>query len=277
MYTFINTHYKRRSFWSIYDRIKEIMQKVEVYISTAEPDSSQVKRLSNIFRSKLFELNVIIIPNSSVVLSSKFDLESYRLFEILKKSSDNCYTIFLKDNSITNVDKNGINLIVNSILGQTDWDLCYLSFWLDRCDLYGRNGFEPIKIPKLNSEIVKTSSPNGIQALMFSPHGKKVVLGVEKMKNGHFFIPRSSASNSFREQIEKGAINALAVLPTIFSFDVLQSNSVSDLAKLSVCRRPIANLDSSSIPGVTPIFWFIVLVVIIILILYSMYYLSRKK
>nr|QBK89556.1 MAG: glycosyltransferase family 25 [Pithovirus LCPAC001] len=253
------------------------MQKVEVYISTAEPESLRVKDLSVLFKSSLFNVHITTIPNSSVVLNSNFDIESYRLFELLKKSPKKSYVLILKDNSITTSSSHNLDTIVKSIITENNWDLCYLSFWLDRCDLYGRNHFNPIKIPGINSYLTKSSSPNGIQALMFSPNGKNIALGIIKMRNGQFFTPHSSASNSFRENIEKGAINALVVLPTVFSYDILQSKSVSDLAKLSMCRRPNVVVNSTNIPGTTPLFWYIAIIVITVLILLSIYYLSLKK
>ena len=46
------------------------------------------------------------------------------------------------------------------------------------------------------------------------------------------------------EQIECDNIKALCVTPNLFSFDVSESNSVTDLAKMSVCRRPEQNMES---------------------------------
>lgn len=255
------------------------MMKIQVFISSPEP--SRAQNLAQLFDTKLFEVEMISISSPSRIVRSNFDLEAYRVLEVLKKSDPDRSCLYLKDNNVSNSSKKAISRITKAILKKSNWDLAYYTYWLDRCDLYGRNGFIPYQIPSTSSYLVKTSSPNGIQALMFSPHGKKIILGKEKMKNGQYLVINSSLSNSLRIAIEKGYISALAVVPTVFEFNQLLSKSVSDLAKSCACRRPnktgnTTTKQSGLLAELNPIFWFIGIVFLVILILWSLYYLGRR-
>ena len=157
--------------------------KVEVFIATVDCENNSLKEL---FDSKLFEVKTITINNPSTIVRSNFDLEAYRLLEIIKKSDPKKYCLYLKDNVITNTSKNNIRRITEAILAQCDWDLTYYGYWLDRCDLYTKSKFKPYLVPKTNSYLVRTFSPNGVQAILFSPKGKKILLGEAKMKNVDF-------------------------------------------------------------------------------------------
>lgn len=252
---------------------------IEVYISTTEPD--KCSQLIRLFRSDLFKVETITIPHPPGIVRSNFDLEAYIIIKILKKSDPNKICFIVKDNSLTTASKNTINRLSRFILEQKYWDLVYWGYWLDRCDLYGRNGFIPEAIPETNSYLVKTSSPNGLQAVMFSPEGKKVILGQRKMKNGCNFVINSSLSNSLRFNIEKQHLSALCITPRVFEFNPLLAESVSDLAKSCACRRPEKSKkynknNSGLFSELHPLFWFLAIVFLVALILWCLYYLGRR-
>ena len=254
------------------------MCQVQVCISTPDPD--RVSNLIDIFDKDLFEVKTVIIQNPSGIVRSNFDLEAHRLIEVLKKCDPKRPCLYIKDNSVSNISKKKLSRITQSILKQNNWDLAYYGYWLDRCDLYGRNNFIPYLIPKTNSYIVRTTSPNGLQAIMFSPKGRHIILGEKKMSNNKFFVLNTSISNSLKSNIENGNIKALAVTPRVFNYNVLLSSSVSDLAKMSACRRPQAKNNSSKsnfINEINPLFWFIGIVFLVVLILWSLYYLGKRS
>ena len=246
---------------------------VEVFILTRDHNSKRSKELSQLFRNDLFVVQNLKISNSDFQ-KTHLSRDDYGVLKILKKSDWAKPTIIIKDDSSTLVTSKSMTRIVKDILRQSGWDLCYLSKWLDRCDLYTGSK----KIAGLNANLVRTSSPHGLQAVVFSPRGKQVILGLSKMINDKYFDPENSLSDSLNKEIEKGAIIALAVTPNVFHYDVTTAKEVSDLAKTSECRKPSVTgaVEDGESPGTGPLFWFIATIIIVILVLWSLYHLGSS-
>ncbi len=245
---------------------------VEVFILTRDHNSKRSKELSCLFRNDLFVVRNLKISNL-VFQKTHLSRDDHGVLKILKKSDWAKPTIIIKDDSSTLVTSKSMTRIVKDILRQSGWDLCYLSKWLDRCDLYTGSK----KIAGLNANLVRTSSPHGLQAVVFSPRGKQVILGLSKMINREFFDLGGSLSDNLNKEIEKGAIIALAVTPNVFHYDVTTAREVSDLAKTSECRKPSATaVEEDESPGTGPLFWFIATIIIVILVLWSLYHLGTS-
>lgn len=151
---------------------------------------------------------------------------------------------------------------------KTQWDIFYLADWLDRCDLYK-------SYTRLNEliKIVKTISPNGIQALLFSPRGRDIVLGVRPMNNGQLFTPINfPLTQQLNANIELKNISAITTTPNFFNFNVLNAKVVPDLLKTCECREPEINKSV----GAIPFFWFIILSVIILTLAWYFYIMIGK-
>ena len=128
------------------------MTTVNVYIiSTAKPDqpggiSLQAKRLYDLFASPIFQTTILKLdttPNNIKTDYPGFDSDAknelYRFLLALKdgsKASSKDPILYITDTSITDADASTIQAIVTSLL-TNNWDICYLSKWLDSCDLYG--------------------------------------------------------------------------------------------------------------------------------------------
>ena len=211
----------------------------------------------------------------SVGVKSKSGLLSYRYLETLKKSNPKCYTLIVKSDSVTLVPAQTIRRILGEIVKETGWDVCYLCKWLDRCDLY-KNAKD------LGSgSLVKTLSPHGLQALVFSPQGKQRILGLEKLRTGGYFLSKGDLDSDLNRTISSGGLIALATTPNLFDYDVLLATKSSDLLKASECVRPTTNQTNLSSgpndPGTHPFVWFIAVILIVILVLWSLYHLSVSR
>ena len=253
--------------------------KVVVYILSSSLESDNIKLLEALFTDPIFLVKIINIPppvglNGNGSLTIYQAIEAYRVTTVLADAAANypdLDVIILKENSATNASADDVSVVVKTILEETGWDLCYLCRWLDRCDLY-RN---VRTIPGKTSVLTATKSPNGIQALMFSQSGRDIVIGAKPMKNGSQFPPIvNPLSTQLNEQIEMGNISAICVVPNLIEYNVLDATNVSDLAKLTDCRRPENNGDEG--PGVLPFVWFIVIVVGIILLAWAFWYIGPK-
>lgn len=138
------------------------------------------------------------------------------------------------------------------------WDIAYLADWLDKCELFE-------KVDKKSKDLikwVKTKSPNGTQALLWSPRGRDIVLGKKCMKNGNYFPPlHTTLSNQLNINIENGNLRALTTTPYFFFFDVNLAKTAYDLQKLCGCSE-VEEVVEETTPVVFTIF--VVLVTLVV-------------
>ena len=156
------------------------------------------------------------------------------------------------------------------------WDLFYLCKWLDRCDLYKKC------TEKKGINLVKTYSPLGIQALMFSPRGRDMTLGCIPLRpikdddchqDCEYFTPITlPLDEQLAFVIEDGQMKAIAATPNIFEFDITLAKLNTDLLKMAECRLEIEEVeDDEVLPGALPLIWFIIIFVGIILLAWIFY------
>ena len=143
------------------------------------------------------------------------------------------------------------------------WEVAYLADWLDRCDLFR-------KLSKSTdlTKWVKTFSPNGIQAQLWSPVGRDIVLGRTPMKSGNFFTPiNAPLSQKLNKNIELGNISAITTSPPFFYFDETLATLTTDLDKSCFCRQP----DSTSPNGAISFAVFAILASLLIVFAWFVY------
>ena len=251
-------------------------KKVQVYISASLQNSNNIKGLNRLFCRSYFDVHIKSIPVPSVPTNN---INSYRFMEIMKhsyKKTPESYVLYLKDNSVTSSNSETIKKVIKTAIKDKGWDLLYMCRWLDRCDLYNKMKDTHRDIPGTSIKLTRTISPNGIQSILFSPKGLKKLLGYTTMRNkGSLSI--KDLSNRLRLSIESGELYALATIPNIFSYNILDADSMSDLAKMVVCRRPVHIQHSHSNNNISPMIWFFVVVIVSIMILGALYYLGAKN
>lgn len=258
-----------------FSRSKKYTSKIQVYILTRDEKTKSYSAISSLFCRDYFDVYPTTLKGVH---------KSNLLIKTLSGALINKWVLYIKDNSITNADSDTVRDVIYKAIewhgnGQK-WDLFYLSKWLDRCDLYTKNHNLILRLH--NSWITQTHSPNGEQAILFSPGGVKRVLGLIKSENGKYI---SQKHGNITQEIENGSLVAVAITPNLFSFDVLNAKSISDLAKTSECRKPDAYHDTEnkmndskdSISKIlSPFAWFIVVVIIVVFILWVLYHLGAK-
>nr|QBK91148.1 MAG: glycosyltransferase family 25 [Pithovirus LCPAC202] len=247
---------------------------VIVYLLTDCPKRHKVQKLIRYFDSSpFFILKVTNLPpkakvNTNNGMTQEQAVEICRFDQVLTEASDeypNKYVIVIKDSSIATSTPESLERTIRKTIEFGEWDVCYLTRWLDLCNLYK----DPIKIKGSMKVIVRTLSPNGTQALLFSPEGRDIVIGRKKMKNGEHFTPiQIPLGSKLNQEISNKNLFALCTVPNEFEFDVFRTTKTSDLAKLSDCRRPESKDQG---PGAIPLLWFIVIVVAVILIAWALY------
>jgi hypothetical protein len=204
-------------------------------------------------------------------------LENYRFNQVLTDASSRYpdkYVLVIKDKTVTVTSPNVLESVVKTAVQLAGWQFCYLNRWLDTCEQYSNRvdveGNEMIAL-------VKTISPNSTQSIIFSPEGRDIVIGRCRMKNDEYFTPiRLPLGEKLNIEIVNNNVTAICSVPSIFVYNLFDAKSVSDIAKLSACRRLVSEPNNDG-PGTIPFIWFIIIVIIVFLALWALYILGPSN
>jgi hypothetical protein len=248
------------------------MVNVHVYILSDDPASEKIHRLKKLFGHEVFIVNVLS-PRCDA--KSELDCEYNRCLESLKDSYRNSpsdYTIVIKDTSISLANAETMADIVSTVINSGEFDICYLSKWHDRCDLYTNK----TPIEGTNALIAKTQSPLGVQALLFSPSGRDIILRNKPMKNSKFFEMKANTDLGYHlnQETLKNNINSICIVPNLISFDVTEAKSNADYAKSQECESP-DNLEQSNI-GTSGWIYTILIIIILIIVIWGIWKLKNN-
>jgi hypothetical protein len=211
---------------------------VLVYILSNDSDSIHIKTVKNLFRDKYFTVSVInVVPEFKESKNQLYEnyVEKFRVETALKtarQTNPDDFVIITKDTSVSVSTPIEIaKIIQKAVLDSGSFHLLYLCKWLDRCDLY----VQKKQIENSSAIVTKTQYPNGIQSIMFSPAGRDLVLGIEKMKNKGKFLPTENLAESLTTEILKGNIEATAIVPNLINFNPTLAVKNSDYRKSAEC------------------------------------------
>lgn len=265
------------------------MTTVNVYIiSTSKPDqpggiSPQAKRLYELFASPIFQTTILKLDSTAKNIKTDypgFDINSsnelYRFILSLKdsiKQNAKEPILYITDTSVTDADASLIEAVVTSLLSN-NWDICYLSKWLDSCDLYT----DKKVINKNGTVLVNAVNPHGVQAVLIRPDQFSVDDNTgEVVWKGNKIAFEKNLSNSFQNLIASKSIVAATVTPNLFNVDPSTITDSLDYVKLNECRDLSAvsnNPNISGAGGITSnpnLITYILLGIAILLILYLLY------
>ncbi len=242
-----------------------------VYIIAEKGGSPRAQLITTYFESEFVVLSPEIPSPGSIAsptVQPEAEYEWYKVKQCLQASRSSypdSPCIIMKDSSVSNVDPSTISNIIRNVISQT-YDVSYLCKWLDKCGLYtdrtstGNGTF-----------IARTQSPFGVQALIFSPSGRDIVLGLKPMKNGGTFLVTMPLSTQLNSEIFKGNISATCTVPNLFDFNIFEATAQEDYYKSQQCSAsssaPVAAASSSGTKGYV---WFVVIVLFIILIAWAL-------
>lgn len=264
----------------------QVVKNIIVYLLTERPCNDRVRKLIKFFKSSaFFKLKVIDIPPPASLdvpdtMTANQALEAYRFNKVLTSASNKYpdkYILVIKDSAVTITTPQLLEETIQTALNLACWDVFYLTKWLDACNLY-RDKVN-VKCSNSMTTLVKTMSPNGTLALIFSPKGRDIVIGRCKMADKKYFTPiKIPLGTKLNENIIIKNINAICSVPNQFEYDLFEATHVSDLAKLSSCRRP-GEVQPAAKPDNLPLFWFVIIVVAAFLVIWALYILgpSNKK
>ena len=251
--------------------------RIPVYILPTQTPNTSTHLYELFERNRLFKVVNYNCKGSTIGISDVVT-EANQMVDALENARYNYphhYCILIKDTSVTNSTPNEIADIILTAIQlnrnnnkKDNWDLCYLCKWLDRCDLYK----EVAKIDGI-PKIVKTFSPLGLQAVLYSPNGRDIVLGRRKMCNGEYFTPISPPlGEQISQEIGLENISAVAIIPNLFDYNIMAAQIDLDVLKLAECRLPDNTPEVINIPvGPIPFYWFLVVVIGFVLLAWFFY------
>jgi hypothetical protein len=256
---------------------------IVVYILTDDVKSERVDVVRKIFSDKLFTVaRISINPNISEFdekneneHNRESEIENYRVMKSLEDARlnhRNNNVIIVKDTSITHSSPERVAEMIEYINSSSQFDVLYLCKWLDRCDLYT----DKERIMSTGSMVVRTQSPNGIQCIMFTPKGRDILLGKEKMKNGEYFKLHKGQDlgYSLNREILNANINAHCIVPNLIDFDPTLARANKEYNKSSSCSDP--DIGKTTDTGTSTFWWILFLILLIILIIWGIYKLRNN-
>lgn len=248
---------------------------VQVYILSNDPKSEKVKKLKHLFSHNLFIVNIISPECKDIKAEEESDCEYNRCVSALNDShrhNSNDHTIIVRDSSISIASPELMADIVKTTIDSGDFDICYLSKWSSRCDLYTNK--KPIE--NTSAVITKTQTGSGIQALLLSPNGRDIILRTKPMKNGKLFEMKKKSDLGYNlgQEIFKNNISSICIVPNLIEYDVTEATSNEDYKKSHACDVP--GMDSSSTDGSSGWIFTILVIIIIILIIWGIYKLRNN-
>jgi hypothetical protein len=235
---------------------------IDVFISTKEDDINTLTGVINIFNGRSPSGNTIgniSILNTPASIYGWDDDYSMILDAFSKTTDPNNYVIVCKDSTISGYTSDIIYMHLENAINSSEldpinsFDIFYLAFWADRCDLHHntRNSGDT------GLKIANTVSPNGIQCLMFSPYGRQKFLKVFNPTNNPVMKATSAFPETLGHKIQKKLSSACRkndkqtlLMPEderfyatctntpLVNFDVTKRKSDAELIKMNACRNP---------------------------------------
>lgn len=200
---------------------------VLVFVTTGTAAQSRAGLLRSYFSSPIFqvmELGLKDVKDGRRGLDDQHSLLKealYRAAKIDKKAP----VVVISDRMLPNNANAGlVSEMITRALKVKHMDMVYLGRHLDACQLLSR---VEVDLSEANQGaaagkplLLRTLGPQGLEALLFTPHGRDIVLGRRTMANNHKLMVTRSLEETLKEEIYHSNISALCVSPCLFRFDI---------------------------------------------------------
>ena len=185
-----------------------MVNKISVFVLThRSPYKSHVSHLASLFRDAKYHYSVDSSVNSSL---------DERILSCLQKSHSrdpDSYTLILTDRVLTAHRGEDVLKILQTCIKSVKFDLAYLYKYGDKCQMHAKlKECGPVTI-------VKSHAAQGLEAILYSPSGRDILLGKRNSK------VRANCSKGIEKAIRKlgSDITCVATTPNVFNYDVLNN------------------------------------------------------
>lgn len=214
---------------------------MKVYIISCKGNFDRIKYLFSRFK------DIDIVEDTN-------DINSLLRKEENHHSKDSTIIVRQSTTSLAHPDKI-YEIIKEANANKDKFDVFYLTAWNDACQK--RRTF--IK----EHNLYYTYEPNGSQAIMFTPRGRRRVLGDEDMEN------KEKLHGCMHQAVAKEQLVAITCFPNLFYFDPEAAINNNEFLYLNECRQVKNTADSAT---TTAYIWFIIAFVLILIVGYAFFF-----
>lgn len=197
--------------------------------------------------------------------------ESFReydtILEILKDFKLKCKSpecIIVKSDVYTLIPPDEFAAYITSITSRDDYDIFYLSYYLDACNLHHN-----VDILHDSIHINKIEEPYGFHAVIIKASLVDILLKIKPMKNGKYIDITSDIPDInmlLSTHIKEGNIVAKNTYPPLMYYDIRKANRSEDYLKVDPCRSIITIKTNYYIKWIVLLILFIVLIFIVVIL-----------
>jgi hypothetical protein len=220
----------------------------------------RVVKTQAIFNGHSTDYGIKIVPKQATIAEGvidDFEILQSCLKHSTEEGTSEDYVIVVKDTSCSTTSASDLSRTIAWAIKETEqkdgFDIMWLSKWMDDCSKH-----RIIATDARGMSVVKTSSPYGLQCLLFSPAGVKKMLNLS--------VPKSNISLSeyLNANVRRNAIKAVALHPSPVKFDTSEAqNSTDEYAKMCECADPKGLVKPQKSSSNLGIFTFILIAILI--------------
>lgn len=206
-----------------------------------------------------------------------------------RKSYPESPLFIVKDTSISSAPSDEVAKIIKLVISNAEaspdnsFHAFYACVWLDRCELY--TGKNPVS--DTGAFTAFTESPYGLQAVLFSPQGRDVILGHAYMDNNKLFDINgaSNLGEAINRETFRGNLRVECVYPNIIDYNISAAATTDDLLKGQRCL-PIPprggsssskkNIKDPSSPSLSPAAVLAILIIVIVIIVLLLLWMKSR-
>jgi hypothetical protein len=231
-------------------------------------------------------INVNII--SKYECGDGWDQDYAMVIDAFRRFPEDNFIIICKDTAISSSSSRTILNLIEKVIGghlacnEQYFDIFYFCKWMDRCDQFSnyRDGGDH------GLKIVDTTSPNGIECMMFSPEGRNKFMrefdpGTHPLKDQRLGLALNTKitdrNSPSLQDSNVCRFVAQTCHPNIIQFDITKRRNDNELVKTTECRDiPVCKPEREKCSGGLGVFWFIVIILIVAVLAYVVLRLGRK-
>lgn len=188
------------------------------------------------------------------------------------------YALIIRDTSITAIGPDKVANYIKELVdlnneGVYTFDICLLGRFLDNCNQYSdtrslsnTNGTSSstVTVTDTSSYISRTTGSKGVEAIFFAPSGMtKYFNDVTKYPSFNETIYYAVYGINGKDGVMKG----ISFNPSLYSFNPIWSNSMSDYVRTASCSNTKPAAAPSTTTGTALQFFIFIIVIVLILIL----------
>ena len=183
------------------------------------PFKSHVSHLNSVFNDRRYSVD--LVPSCDKSLDD-------RIMDCLRKSwrsNPEGHTIVLTDRVLTTQKGKRVLDLISTCISVGDFDLAYLFKYGDKCQM------QESVTTACQTSIVSCHSPFGLEAILYSPSGRDIILGKKTMRDGTKLKIKKGLEKTLNGKIYDGAIKSIALSPNLFEYDT--ANNCVDVSQYS--------------------------------------------